>query len=119
MLEAGAREREVELPARRLDRLLDRRGGRGDGDTTVVAAPRSAASRSGCARGALLVTYPAEHVAAGLGDTPERERPLEATLWGEPRGGRALARLADGTEVRWTRGEWSVTGGRDVAYAMR
>ena len=65
-----------------------------------------------------LVTYPAEHVAAGLGDTPEHERPLEATLWGEPRCGRALARLADGTEVRWTRGEWSVPCGRHVAVAV-
>ena len=34
--------------------------------------------------GAIVVTYPAEHVARGLGDTPESERPLEATLWGSP-----------------------------------
>jgi hypothetical protein len=27
--------------------------------------------------------YPAQHVAAGLGDAPEHERPLQATLWGE------------------------------------
>ena len=60
-------------------------------------------------RGALIVTYPAEHVASGLGDTPEAERPLEATLWGEPACGRGSARLADGTVVRWARGEWSVT----------
>jgi hypothetical protein len=42
---------------------------------------------------------------------PEQERPLEATLWGEPRLGRAAIRLADGTVVRWRRGEWSVAGG--------
>ena len=70
-------------------------------------------------RGALVVTYPAEHVAAGLGDTPERERPLEATLWGEPRRRRATARLADGTTIRWAHGEWSVTPERDVAFAVR
>jgi hypothetical protein len=70
-------------------------------------------------RGALVVTYPAEHVAAGLGDTPERERPLEATLWGEPACGRATARLADGTTIRWRRGEWSVTPARDIAFAVR
>jgi hypothetical protein len=70
-------------------------------------------------RGSLLVTYPAGHVAAGLGDVPESERPLEATLWGEPPCGRALARLADGSEVRWTRGEWSASPGRDVAFAIR
>jgi hypothetical protein len=67
--------------------------------------------------GSLLVTYPADHVAAGLGDVPERERPLEVTLWGRPRGGRAKARLADGTEVHWVHGRWSVDpAGRDVAF---
>jgi hypothetical protein len=71
--------------------------------------------------GALVVTYPAEHVAGGLGDADERERPLEATLWGEPPCGRALARLADGTAVRWTRGEWSASGRREggVVYRRR
>jgi alpha-glucosidase (family GH31 glycosyl hydrolase) len=44
--------------------------------------------------GAIVVTLPAAHVASGLGDTPETARPLVATLWGEPRGGRALTRLA-------------------------
>jgi hypothetical protein len=66
--------------------------------------------------GSLIVTYPEAHVAAGLGDTPERERPLEATLWGTPPSGRATARLADGTVVRWTRGEWSVTPEREISY---
>ena len=70
-------------------------------------------------RGALIVTYPEATVARGLGDTPERSRPLEATLWGEPPCGRALARLADGTAIRWRRGDWSVTGGRQVAFAVR
>ena len=60
----------------------------------------------------LIVTYRAEDVAAGLGD----DLPLEATLWGEPPCDRALARLADGTEVRWTRGEWSASPGREVAF---
>ena len=55
-------------------------------------------------RGSIVVTHPAAHVAAGLGDTPEPERPLEATLWGEPGCGRAKARLADGTPIRWERG---------------
>jgi hypothetical protein len=69
--------------------------------------------------GSILVTYPAEHVSSGLGDVPESERPLEATLWGRPRLGRAAARLADGTRVRWIRGEWSVEPGRDVSFADR
>ncbi len=67
------------------------------------------------ARGSIVVTYPADHVAQGLGDTPEAERPLEATLWGEPRLGRAGARLADGTRVRWHDGELSVTGKQRIS----
>src|SRR5439155_26165794 len=62
--------------------------------------------------GSIIVTYPADHVARGLGDTPEHTRPLEATLWGEPPLGPAVARLADGTRVRWRGGEWSVTPDR-------
>jgi hypothetical protein len=55
-------------------------------------------------------------VAQGLGDTPEHERPLEATLYGEPSLGRAGVRLADGTRIRWRDGEWSATPDRDVRY---
>jgi hypothetical protein len=69
--------------------------------------------------GALVVTYPALHVAEGLGDTPETERPLEATLWGEPRCGRAGARLADRTRLRWRENGLSVTPARDVAFERR
>ncbi|MDQ5834471.1 MAG: hypothetical protein M3550_15675 [Actinomycetota bacterium] len=67
--------------------------------------------------GSILVTYPAEHVAAGLGDTPERERPLEATLWGKPPLGRAATRLADGTRIRWRDGEWRVDPSREVRFS--
>ena len=65
------------------------------------------------------MTYPAAHVAAGLGDTPEHERPLEATLWGEPPLGHAAVRLADGTKIAWRRGRWSVDRERDVTFAER
>jgi hypothetical protein len=68
--------------------------------------------------GSIVVTYPADHVAGGLGDTPERERPLEATLWGLPRLGYASARLADGTVVRWRHGNWSVSPDRDVTFKV-
>ena len=64
----------------------------------------------------MLVTYPESEVACGLGDAPEHERPLEATLWGEPRCASAGARLADGTRIRWRRGEWSVDPGRRVEF---
>ena len=69
--------------------------------------------------GSILVTHPAEHVAAGLGDHPEAERPLEATLWGEPKLGAAGVRLADGTRIRWRRGEWSVDREREITFAER
>ena len=119
VLEAGAREREVELPAGDWIDLWTGEAVTADGDTTLVAAAPLGRIPVWVRRGALIVTYPAAHVAAGLGDTPEAERPLEATLWGEPPCGRALARLADGTEVRWTRGEWSAPAGREVSFGVR
>jgi hypothetical protein len=69
--------------------------------------------------GAIVVTHRAAHVARGLGDTPAPERPLVATLWGEPACGRVLARLADETRIAWRRGRWSVTPPRDVTFAAR
>jgi hypothetical protein len=69
--------------------------------------------------GSIVVTYPADHVAAGLGDAVERERPLEATLSGEPVTGQAGVRLADGTRVRWRGGRWSVDADRDVVFVER
>ena len=65
-------------------------------------------------RGSIVVTHPADHVASGLGDLPERERPLEATLWGRPRLGHTATRLADGTTIRWERGRWSVSPRRQA-----
>jgi hypothetical protein len=70
-------------------------------------------------RGSIVVTYPREHVARGLGDVDERERPLEAVLWGEPLLGRASAHLADGTRVRWRRGRWSVEPDRQLTFSER
>jgi alpha-glucosidase (family GH31 glycosyl hydrolase) len=117
VLEAGAREREVDLP--RGDWIDFWTGAEVAGGGEVVAAAPLGRIPAWVRRGSLIVTYPAGHVAAGLGDTPERERPLEATLWGEPPCGRALARLADGTALRWTRGEWSVAPERPVSFAVR
>jgi alpha-glucosidase (family GH31 glycosyl hydrolase) len=67
-------------------------------------------------RGAIVLSYPADHVATGLGDIPTAERPLVATLWGRPRAGRALARTADGTRVSWSDGRWSVFPEREVTF---
>jgi hypothetical protein len=63
------------------------------------------------------VTHPAEHVQKGLGDTPERERPLEATLYGEPPLGRTGVRLADGIRIRWRDREWSAQPARKIRFS--
>jgi len=117
VVEMGAREREVDLP--RGDWIDFWTGAEVAGGGEVVASAPLDRIPVWVRRGALLVTYPADHVARGLGDTPEGERPLEATLWGEPACGRAKARLADGTQVRWTRGEWSVTPERQLLPRVR
>jgi alpha-glucosidase (family GH31 glycosyl hydrolase) len=109
VLEAGARERAVVLPPGEWLDVASEEPARG---AVVVEAPLFRIP-VWVRRGALIVTYPASHVARGLGDTPEAERPLEATLWGEPPCGRAVARLADGTVIRWTNGAWSVSGARE------
>jgi hypothetical protein len=70
-------------------------------------------------KGSIVVTYPAAHVASGLGDVEESERPLVATLWGKPALGRTAVRLADGTRVGWRRGQWTVDRDRDVEFVER
>jgi len=117
VLDEGARSREVALP--RGDWIETWSGERVRGGGEIVApAPRDTIP-VWVRVGAIVVTYPAAHVASGLSDTPEGERPLEATLWGEPRLGRAAARLADGTRISWRRGRWSVDREREVSFAER
>jgi alpha-glucosidase (family GH31 glycosyl hydrolase) len=116
VLEAGAREREVDLP--RGDWIDFWTGEEIAGGGEVLARAPLGRIPVWVRRGALIVTYPADHVAAGLGDTPEAERPLEVTLWGEPACGRAAARLADGTVVRWVGGEWSATPQRRLTTRL-
>ena len=111
----GAHERAVYLPRGEWIDFWTGEPVAGGGD--VVAAAPLERIPMWVRRGSILVTYPAVHVANGLGDTPERERPLEATLWGRPACGRAKARLADGTQVRWESGRWSGPAGREIAYA--
>jgi alpha-D-xyloside xylohydrolase len=65
--------------------------------------------------GSIVVTYPEDDVARGLGDE-NPTRPLEATLFGEPSLGHTTARLADETRIGWRHGEWSVTRKRPVAF---
>jgi hypothetical protein len=114
VLDDGAREREVPLPRGEWIETWSGRLVEGGGDV-LVPAPLERIP-VWVRRGSIIVTYPAEHVARGLGDVAEADRPLVATLWGEPRLGRAAARLADGTVVRWHRGRWSATPQREIDF---
>jgi alpha-glucosidase (family GH31 glycosyl hydrolase) len=115
VLERGAGEREVSLPRGDWIDFWSGETVRGGGEI-LAAAPLDRIPvfvRSG----SIVVTYPAEHVQGGLGDTPESERPLEATLWGEPPLGRCAVRLADGTRITWARGAWTISPERDLVVA--
>jgi alpha-glucosidase (family GH31 glycosyl hydrolase) len=117
VLERGAREREVSLP--RGDWIDYWTGERVRGGGEILAPAPLERIPVYVRSGAILVTHPPEHVRAGLGDTPESQRPLEATLWGEPALGRASVRLADGSHIRWRRGDWSVPTDRVVSVSIR
>jgi alpha-glucosidase (family GH31 glycosyl hydrolase) len=117
VLEQGAREREVSLP--RGDWIDFWSGERHRGGGEILAPAPLERIPVYVRSGSILVTYPAAHVGAGLGDTPERERPLEATLYGEPPLGRTAVRLADDTRIGWRHGEWWVSPERDVKFATR
>jgi alpha-D-xyloside xylohydrolase len=114
VLEDEAREREVALPRGEWIETWSGRHVRGGGEH-VVDAPLERIP-VWVRAGSIVVSYPAAHVARGLGDIDEAERPLIATLWGEPRLGHASARLADGTRISWRRGRWSVSAEREVSF---
>jgi hypothetical protein len=114
VLEDGAREREVSLPRGDWIDLWTGEHHTGGGE---LPAPAPIERIPVYVRsGSILVTYPADHVARGVGDVPERDRPLEAILYGEPRAGRTDARLADGTRIRWHEGAWSVEPERSIRF---
>jgi alpha-glucosidase (family GH31 glycosyl hydrolase) len=111
VLDDGAREREVALPRGEWIETWSGRSVRGGASDVVIEAPLERVP-VWVRAGSIIVTYPASHVARGLGDLDESSRPLVATLWGEPRLGRTAARLADGTRIAWRRGEWSISAPR-------
>lgn len=117
VLEEGAREREVSLP--RGEWICLWTGERHEGGGEILAPAPLDRIPVYVRSGSIVVTHPAEHVEAGLGDAAEPERPLEATLYGEPPLGQAGVRLADGTRIRWRHGEWSATPEREVRFAER
>ncbi len=110
VLDDGAREREVALPRGDWIEAWSGRRVRGGGEV-VVSAPLERIP-VWVRDGSIVVTYPAAHVGAGLGDVPASGRPMVATLWGAPRLGRTAVRLADGTVIGWRRGRWVVKGDR-------
>jgi alpha-glucosidase (family GH31 glycosyl hydrolase) len=118
VLDDGACERELALPRGEWIETWSGRRISGGGEV-VVQAPLEQIP-VWVRDGSIVVSYPASHVERGLGDTAESERPLLATLWGSPPCGRAAARLADGTHVRWSRSAgWSLSGtAREVAFRI-
>ena len=117
VLDDGAREREVSLP--RGEWIESWSGTRVRGGAELVTEAPLDRIPVWVRAGSIVITYPAAHVAAGLGDVPESSRPLVATLWGSPPAGRAAARLADGTLIRWRRSEWSVPPDREITCVER
>jgi alpha-glucosidase (family GH31 glycosyl hydrolase) len=106
VLDEGAREREVVLPRGRWIETWSGREVEG-GAEMVVQAPLHAIP-VWVRAGSIVVTYPPDCVAQGLGDDAEAMHPLVATLWGEPPLGRTAVRLADGTRISWRGGRWTV-----------
>ena len=120
VLDDGAREREVALPRGRWIEAWSGSQVRGGGEVTVAAPLHRIPVW--VRAGSIVVTYPAAHVAGGLGDVPEPERPLVATLWGAPPLGRTAVRLADGTRIAWRGSRWSVSpsaAGREIEFVER
>ena len=116
VVEEGARSRETYLPRGRWICWWTGRTQTG-GDWIEADAPLGRIPiwiRSG----SIVTTYPEQAVSRGLGEE-DPGRPLEATLWGEPRLGRTGARLADGTRIAWRLGRWSVSPDRPVRYSVR
>ncbi len=117
VLDDRAREREVPLPRGEWIETWSGRHVRGGGEV-IVDAPLERIPvwvRSG----SIVVTYPAWQVGSGLGDEPETQRPLVATLWGVPRLGRSAARLADGGRIGWRDGRWELPADREIKVFER
>ncbi len=116
VLDDGAREREVALP--RGEWIETWSGEQVTGGSEVVVDAPLHRIPVWVRAGSIVVTFPAVHVARGLGDAEESSRPLQATLWGEPPLGSTAVRLADGTRIGWRRGRWSVSEHREVSFRV-
>jgi alpha-glucosidase (family GH31 glycosyl hydrolase) len=120
VLDHGIREREVPLPRGEWIETWSGQQVHGGQDVTVAAPVERIPLW--VRAGSIIVSYPAPYVAAGLGDAggrAESERPLIATLWGEPARGSASARLPGGGRIGWRRGAWELPPDRDVTTVTR
>jgi alpha-glucosidase (family GH31 glycosyl hydrolase) len=117
VLDHGAREREVPLPRGEWIETWSGEHVHGGGRELTVETPLNRIP-VWVRTGSIVVTYPADHVARGLGDVPEGERPLQATLWGRPRLGQTAVRLADGTRIAWRDGRWIAPADRNVTFTV-
>jgi hypothetical protein len=117
ILDEGATSRPVHLPR---GRWIDWwTGERVEGGRTVLARAPLERIPIWVRDGSIVVTFPAELVASGLGLDGDAPRPLEATLWGRPPLGRTAVRLADGSRIAWRRGRWTRPEDREVRFAER
>ena len=117
VLDEGARHRPVHLPR---GRWIDWwTGERVEGGRTVLAEAPLERIPLWVREGSIVVTYPADAVASGLGLDGDAPRPLDATLWGEPPLGHTAVRLADGSRIAWRRGEWSGPVDRELRFAEK
>ena len=117
VLDEGASEREVALPRGQWIETWSGAEARGGGEV-IVATPLERIP-VWVRRGSIVVTHPVQAIRRGLADCAEHERPLTATLWGEPPLGATAVRLADGTRIGWRHGHWELPDGRPVATAER
>ena len=117
VLDDGAREREVALPRGDWIETWSGRRVRGGGEATCRRRCSRSPSGSARARSSSRIRPHTSRPASAT--SPSQQRPLEATLWGEPRLGRTATRLADGTRIAWRDGVWSVEGEREIRFSLR
>ena len=118
VLEEGAREREVALPRGDWIDFWTRRA-RARRRRAAWRPRRSTGSRCGCARArSSSPTRPSTSPRASA--TRPRPSARSRRRCGASRRSAAPAsRLADGTRIRWRRGEWSVDREREITFAER
>ena len=89
------------------------------GGERARSGPAGRGSRSGSAAGRSSSTYPADHIADGLGMCRRPRVRSRRRSGASRRSAGPRLHLADGTRIRWTRGVWSVDPDRPIRFAQR